>query len=160
MCIRDRPESLRGLEDELSATNANLGSLSADLQATSDDLGKINSRIGELGPLLDQYSALIDQISDLVFQIEAQLGPRLELIRLGSIVLLIAFAFSQLAPLYLGWELLTGRRDPTGEQTTLIVASEQTPIVVVDRAEAPANVVVSTGGPTSGIPDKEDHAQT
>lgn len=154
------PESLRGLEDELSATNANLGSLSADLQATSDDLGKINSRIGELGPLLDQYSALIDQISDLVFQIEAQLGPRLELIRLGSIVLLIAFAFSQLAPLYLGWELLTGRRDPTGEQTTLIVASEQTPIVVVDTAEAPSTVVRPVGDFTSGDPDQQDHAQT
>ncbi|MBP6017314.1 MAG: hypothetical protein KA586_11385 [Candidatus Promineofilum sp.] len=154
------PESLRGLEDDLSATNANLASLSSGLQATSDDLGKINTRISELGPLLDQYSALIEQIRALVTQIEAQLGPRLDMIRLGSIVLLIAVALSQLAPLYLGWELLTGRRDPTSDRPTFIVASEQTPIVVVETAEAPSTVVRPAGDPTPGIPDKEDHVQT
>lgn len=106
------PESLRGLEDELAATNSNLASLSTDLQATSDNLATINTRMSDLSGLFDQYALLVEDIAGLLGQIETQLGPRLELIRLIAIALLIALGLSQLTPIYLGWELLTGRRDP------------------------------------------------
>ena len=151
------PESLRGLEDDLAATNTNLASLSDGLQATSDNLGKINTRISELDPLLDQYSLLLDQTDDLLIQVASQLEPRLALLRIGIIVLLIALALSQLAPIYLGWELLTGRRDPLTEPSTLVVASDHPASVVVVRAEDPVPPSIDA---TSGIPDKEDHAQT
>lgn len=122
------PESLRGLEDELAATNTNLASLSTDLQETSDNLATINTRIGNLSALFDQYSLLIEDVTDLLEQVEIQLQPRLELIRLVAIALLIALGFSQLAPIYLGWELLTGRRDPQryAEQVTIITDTPPT----------------------------------
>lgn len=106
------PESLRGLEDDLATTNSNLESLSANLLATSENLETINTRFGDLVPLLDQYSLLIDEVSTLTAQAQNQIGDRLDLIKWGVIALLVAIGLSQLAPLYLGWELLTGRRDP------------------------------------------------
>jgi hypothetical protein len=104
------PESLRGLEDDLRATNENLTTLSADLLATSDNLTTINTRVGEMLPLLDEYTALIDQLNVTIAQIEGQIGDRLNTIRIGVIVLLLAIGLTQLAPIYLGWELITGRR--------------------------------------------------
>lgn len=112
------PESLRGLEDDLATTSGNLGLLSANLVTTSDNLAAMNSRFSDLVPLLDQYSLLIDEVSALTTQAQTQIGDRLELIKWGAIGLLVAVGLSQLAPLYLGWELLTGRRDsrPAGGQ--------------------------------------------
>lgn len=154
------PESLRGLEDDLSATNANLASLSDGLQATSDNLGTINTRISELGPLLDQYSLLVEQADDLLSQVGAQVEPRLELIRVGVIALLIALGLSQLAPIYLGWELLTGRRDRLTEPTTLVVAADHPASVVVATVEEPSDMILPADEPTLYTPDKEDYGQT
>lgn len=105
------PESLRGLEDDLQTTNSNLALLAADLQATSENLTTINTRIGESLPLLDQYTQLVDDLGATVAHIETNLGGRLDLIRTIVIALLIAIGLTQLAPIYLGWELLSGRRD-------------------------------------------------
>lgn len=107
------PESLRGLESDLRTTNDNLALLSADLQATSDNLTTINTRIGEILPLLDQYGVLINDLSATVTQAQFGLGDRLEVARVAAIALLVAVGLSQLAPIYLGWELLTGRRVTT-----------------------------------------------
>lgn len=106
------PESLRGLEDDLQATNASLATLSGDLQATSDSLATINDRIDDIAPLLDQYTSLVEQVRRTVVQVESQLDAYLSIARLASTALLIALGLTQLAPIYLGWELLTGRRDP------------------------------------------------
>lgn len=122
------PESLRGLEDDLQATNASLATLAADLQATSDNLTIINTRIGEIAPLMDQYTALVDELSRTVTQVEADLGDRLSVLRLGIIGLLIAVGLSQLAPIYLGWELLTGRR---ARQEAPVLVAPIAPVAVV-----------------------------
>lgn len=105
------PESLRGLEDDLQATNASLATLSGDLQSTSDNLATINDRIDDIGPLLDQYTSLVEQVGGTVEQVESQLDSYLSVARLASTALLIALGLTQLAPIYLGWELLSGRRD-------------------------------------------------
>ncbi|HOU40050.1 MAG TPA: hypothetical protein PK829_02165 [Promineifilum sp.] len=106
------PESMRGLEDELQLTSDNLGALATDLQATSDNLAVINGRVGEVLPLLDQYLILADQLSATVTRVDADIDRQLETLRLGAIGVLGLLALSQLAPLVLGWELLTGRRGP------------------------------------------------
>lgn len=118
------PESLRGLEDDLQATNNNLGTLSTDLQATSDNLATINTWIGETGPLMDQYIGLIGRLRSTVEQVGGRLNNYLSLVRVGSIVLLVAIGLSQLAPIYLGWELLTGRRDPARPGNVSLSQSE------------------------------------
>lgn len=105
------PESLRGLEDDLLLTNENLTALSTDLQTTSNNLAVINARVGEVLPLLDQYLLLADQLSVTLARVDADIERQIATLRLGAIGLATLLALSQLAPLYLGWELLTGRRD-------------------------------------------------
>ena len=153
------PESLHGLEDDLAATNSNLASLSTDLQATSDNLGTINARMSDLGGLFDQYTLLIDDVAGLLAQIETQLGPRLELIRLVAIALLIALGLSQLAPIYLGWELITGQRDPQRyiENTTIITEAPSTFIV---SEISPSDTTTDLHRDWEKAPDEETHAQT
>lgn len=125
------PESLRGLEGDLQRTNDNLATLSADLQTASDNLSTINDRVSEVVPVIDQYIALADQLSLTLERVNSDIDRQLETLRLGAIGLLVLLALSQLAPLYLGWELLTGRRAP------------------VDRAAAPGTVVIAPEAPAA-----------
>jgi len=153
------PESLRGLEDDLAATNSNLASLSTDLQATSDNLATINTRISGLSDLFDQYTLLIDDVAGLLAQIETQLGPRLELIRLVAVALLIALGLSQLAPIYLGWELLTGRRDPQPYIENATIITNTPPAFTVSDMPTPDNTTDLYQDSTKS-PGEETHAQT
>ncbi len=146
------PESLRGLETDLQRTNENLATLSADLQATSDNLAVINARVGEVLPLLDQYTVLVDQLSTTLASVDADLDRQLDTLRLGAIGGLIIVALSQLAPLYLGWELLSGRREP---QPVAV------PVTVVDApptaslADKPGPPVILPPPPTVLLPEEE-----
>jgi hypothetical protein len=133
------PESMRGLETDLQTTSANLDALATDLQAASDNLAVINDRVGEVLPLIDQYLALADQLSVSITRIDANVESQLAMLRLGATGLLILLALSQLAPLYLGWELLTGRRDQvryvpidkgvTGDTPTTVIAVPSTAVI-------------------------------
>lgn len=105
------PESLRGLGDDLETTNNSLATMSNDLQATSDNLATINNWIRDTGPLLDQYIELISRLRGTVEKAEGRLNSSLMMIRFATIALLVAVGLTQLAPIYLGWELLTGRRN-------------------------------------------------
>lgn len=105
------PESLRGLGDDLETTNSSLATMSNDLQATSDNLATINNWIRDTGPLLDQYIELISRLRGTVEKAEGRLNSSLMMIRFATIALLVAVGLTQLAPIYLGWELLTGRRN-------------------------------------------------
>jgi hypothetical protein len=105
------PESLRGLEDDLGGTAENLTILAADLQLASDNLGVIGAQFDVIDPLFTQYSLLIDQLKETVAQVETDIDRQLTNLRYGAIAVLFFLALTQLAPLYLGWELVTGRRD-------------------------------------------------
>lgn len=158
------PESLRGLEDDLQATSANLGSLSSDLQATSENLTTVNTRIGEFIPLLDRYIALVDQLSANLDQVDDDLESRLELLRIGAIALLVALGLSQLAPIYLGWELLTGRRTRVTPVAVTQVTPAAQPVAVIpvpvsEPADATAFLFVSEEPPPAHS-GEGDHGQS
>ena len=149
------PESMRGLETDLQTTSANLDALATDLQAASDNLAIINSRVGEVLPLVDQYLALADQAGAAIDRVDANIDAQLDVLRLGAVAVLVLLALSQLAPLYLGWELLTGRRDPTrrvpitkgtaaGDAPTAVIAAPTTTVI----APLPAPV-------TTTLPEEE-----
>ncbi len=134
------PESMRGLETDLATTSANLDALATDLQAASDNLAVINTRIGEVLPLIDQYLALADQLDVTIAHLDDDIDRQLELLRLGIIAVLVILALSQLAPLYLGWELLTGRRDPARRVPAAkqpVVMDTPTPTAVIAPRPAP-----------------------
>ena len=151
------PESMRGLETDLQTTSANLDALAADLQATSDNLAVINNRVGEVLPLIDQYLALADQLSATIDRLDADIDQQLEMLRLGAIAVLVFLALSQLAPLYLGWELLTGRRDPARRAPTAKQARVlDTPTPTAVLATLPAPETTELPAPeTTELPEEE-----
>jgi hypothetical protein len=147
------PESLRGLESDLQTTGDNLALLATDLQATSDNLSTINTRVGEILPLLDQYAALVDELSATVTQLQFQIGDRLEMIQYGAIALLIAVALAQLAPIYLGWELLAGRRD---RPAPVVVATPAPAAVIYPSPEIPATADTLPVAERVDAPEKDE----
>ncbi len=150
------PEGLRGLEDDLVATNTNLSLLAGNLQDTSENLTTINTRLNDLLPLVDNYAELIDQLNRAIIGAEANLDDRLALLRLVLITLLIAVGLSQLAPIYLGWELLTGRRDAPPAAVTYVTMENPSPVVVATNPEPGAAAIELEASPAP--PDEDPHA--
>lgn len=105
------PEELRALQDQLEVSAVNLEVLSQDLAAASGDVEALNAELGKFIPLLDQYLALIDQAVSGIDRIRAQVASNLDTIRLVGTVLPIILALTQLAPLVVGWDLLTARNE-------------------------------------------------
>jgi ABC-type transporter Mla subunit MlaD len=143
------PESMRGLEDDLQTTSDNLGALAEDMQAASDNLAVINGRVGEVLPLLDQYLVLADQLSATLDRVDADIEQQLEMVRLGIIAVLVLLGLSQLAPLYLGWELLAGRREPAR------VAEQPKQVQVVETPALPTVIPILPQPETTEHPDEE-----
>ncbi len=105
------PESLRTLQVYINVTNGNLQTVSQDIRNLADDLGTVNGRISELDPILDEYIILITTTNDNARQLRAQINDDVQSIKNGITLVMVWLAITQIAPLYLGWELVTGRRE-------------------------------------------------
>ncbi len=106
------PEELRSLRTQLEVSAANLETLSADLDTAAGDIEMINTEVARFIPLLDQYLLLLDQVIAGVEQTRLDLTNNLETVRQVGTILPIALALTQLAPLVVGWDLLTARNKP------------------------------------------------
>ena len=105
------PDQLRDLDAYVVVANDNLALISDDVLAISQDLDGVNGRIAELDPLLEDYLRIVVELNDSTRQTrQIILGELTTLKRLITIALAWV-ALSQLAPLYLGLELLRGRRE-------------------------------------------------
>lgn len=121
------PESLRALEENLTVTSDNLGVLSDNLVTISGDLVTINQSVANLVPLLDQYTVLISDLQASIDRAEQRIPAQLEMVRMGAIAGLILLALSQLPGLYIGWELISGRRDPQPELMAVATVTKEVP---------------------------------
>jgi hypothetical protein len=115
------PEELRALRAELEISAANLQTLSEDLNSASADLEAINSELAKFIPLLDRYLVVVDQVVEAVERTRTQLAANLQTIRMVGTILILALGLTQLAPLVVGWDLLTARNEPkeTDKEVTL-----------------------------------------
>lgn len=105
------PDRLRTLEQDLIVADANLAVISADIYNVSLDLATINQRIAEISPLLDEYIRIVNDINGTLDDVRIQIGAQLEMAKLAVLIIMIWIGLGNLAPLYLGLELITGRRD-------------------------------------------------
>lgn len=105
------PETLRSLEIYLNVTRDNLQTISQGLFAVARDLDVVNERIAAVDPLLNEYIRIVNETRDNTSQVRAQVEEQLEMIKLVITVLMVWLGLTQIAPLYLGWELLAGRRE-------------------------------------------------
>lgn len=101
---------MRGLEVHIATADGNLETISRDLLAVSADLGTINDGVAEVAPLLDEYVRIVTKADDLIEQTQVSLSRHLARARLVVVVAMVWMSLMQVAPLYLGWELLMGQR--------------------------------------------------
>lgn len=104
------PQQLRSLRQHIETTNDNLRTMSRNVSSISSDLGTINSSISRVEPLLDEYIAIITELSDSTRQARLLLQRQIGQVKFVLTVAMIWLGLTQIAPLYLGWELATGRR--------------------------------------------------
>jgi hypothetical protein len=104
------PGSLRSLRIYMNVTKDNLNEISRGLFEIADDLNGLNGRLTEIDPLLTEYLQLVTETSDATRLLRGQLNEQVEIAKTAVSIITIWFAFSQIAPLYLGWELLTSKR--------------------------------------------------
>jgi hypothetical protein len=104
------PSQLRGLAVHVDTADGNLHMISQDLLAVSSDLDAISGRAAEVAPLLDRYARIVTEANDLVQQARAGLSRRLLRAKLAVTMAMVWLSLMQVAPLYLGWELASGRR--------------------------------------------------
>ncbi len=105
-------KDFRKLESNFEITSQNIDLISQDIVAISEDLEVINSRLAEFDPLLGDYIKLVGEIKSSLIQTRTTLRSRLEFVKLGLVVLMIWLGLNQIIPLYLGWELVRGQRNP------------------------------------------------
>lgn len=104
------PEDLRNLGTSLEGTDESLQLLSRDLRAIADVMHEINADTAELEPLIDDYIATVTEINDSTRLAQSQLRSQVGLVRIIIMVILLWLGLTQIAPIYLGWGLLTGGR--------------------------------------------------
>lgn len=106
------PESLRAMESYITVTSDNLETVSQDIRTLADELETVNGRLTEFDPLLDEYLVMVTNINDSTRQMRAQIQAETERLKKGITLAMVWLALTQIAPLYLGWELVAGRREP------------------------------------------------
>ena len=106
------PESLRALAVYLEVANDNLQTISDDIYLLSADLERLNANITELDPILDEYIRLVTELNDTLRRLRQQISEQIEIARNVATIAFIWLGLSQLVPLYFGYELLSGQRDP------------------------------------------------
>lgn len=104
------PGKLRGLKTQVDATGENLALVSRDIGLIVADLEAINGQISAADPMLDDYSALVIDLNDRSRKIRSKLSDQVDDVKGVVTFLMVWLAVSQVAPLYLGWELALGRR--------------------------------------------------
>jgi hypothetical protein len=104
------PARLRSLRIYINVADNNLETISGDIFTISEDLSHINSRLTETGPLLDDYIRIVTEANDNARRARTTIQQQLSTAKLMVTVVMIWVGLIQIAPLYLGWELLSGRR--------------------------------------------------
>jgi hypothetical protein len=105
------PDQLRDLDEYVVVANDNLSLISDDVLAISQDLDGVNGRIAELDPLLEDYLRIVVELNDSTRQTRQIILSELAALKQIITIALAWVALSQLAPLYLGVELLRGHRE-------------------------------------------------
>jgi hypothetical protein len=135
--LEGMPEELRSLQADLDVLSADLETVSDDILTSSENLVAINEQVALFIPLLDDYLGIVDQIGQTLVGSQAQILAQLETVKTIIIVALVFLALTQLAPLYIGWELVTGQRGRKEEETVEYEPAPVPPPVVEEKLPPP-----------------------
>jgi uncharacterized phage infection (PIP) family protein YhgE len=108
--LEDIPPRLRSLRIYINVADENLDEVSQNLFEISDNLGEINSSVTDFEPLLDDYAQSVTETNDLVRQARVNTAQQVESIKNTLTLVFIWFGLTQIAPIYLGFELALNQR--------------------------------------------------
>ena len=123
--LDDMPDRLRGLETALQDTAVNLQTITEDMHTLSTDLRGINDSLLAFDPLIADYIRIVTETSDSLRLLRGQIDQQVESAKLIITIGMVWLVASQIVPLYLGVELLTGHRmsrildEPVRKEETL-----------------------------------------
>jgi hypothetical protein len=154
--LEGMPEELRSLQGDLETLSADLELLTGNIETASGDLETINEQVALFIPILDDYLRIVGEINDSMLQARGQLQAQLETVKTVLTALFIVLSLTQLAPLYLGWELVTGQRPGQDQGKEAAVESPPSPpekvveeppqlqpnVMVEEKVESPPETVV------------------
>lgn len=135
--LEGMPEELRALQGDLERLTSDMENVSADILAASDNLTAVNEQVALFIPLVDDYLRIIDQIGNSLTQSQAQIMAQLDTIKTVVIVAMVFLALTQLAPLVIGWELVTGQRSGKREEPAADEPEPEPPVVVEEKSPPP-----------------------
>ena len=100
------PERLRGMSGSIKTANSNLSVMSTNLVMIGSDLHEINASLAKYPDLFNKYLESAVTARQRLQALQVELHNDVQYIKTGLIVFLIWLGFAQLAPLYLGIELV------------------------------------------------------
>jgi hypothetical protein len=101
---------LRGLQVHVDATDGSLEAIGEDMVTLSEKVQTVNRSVAGVTPLFDDYTRIVTETGERVRQARINLAWQLHAARLAVTIAMAWIGLSQIAPLYLGWSLVT-RRD-------------------------------------------------
>lgn len=113
------PEDLRSLKVHLEQANRNLSTISGNIDTISGNLSGINENVAELEPLIDDYLVIVTELADTTRQTRTFVMEQLDEARILVTIVALWLGLTQIAPIYLGWELLV-----RGRGTDVVVLDE------------------------------------
>lgn len=106
------PERLREMEPQLEATSEDLTTISADITEAATEIQSINETLTELDPLLVEHIRIATEANDSLRRVRGDLDDQAAAAKEIASILFALLAVMQVPALYLGFELVTGQRDP------------------------------------------------
>jgi hypothetical protein len=104
-------DELRNLEPALTTNSGNIALMSDNIGLIAKDIATINTVVADINPLLDQYAQTFTDIENAIIQVQANLDTYLNYAKIGLTALMIWLAVLHMAPLVLGYEMVTGQLD-------------------------------------------------
>jgi ABC-type transporter Mla subunit MlaD len=101
---------IRALEPSLTAARESVGQLRASNARSASDVARLRESLVRLEWILDGYVADLDSTQTSVRRTRESVGGQLAGVKAGVLLVSVWFGLAQLPALYLGWQLLRGRR--------------------------------------------------
>ena len=103
---------LRALQTFMDNASGDLESMGQDIDQVVDTLDTLTGQLESAAGLLDSFLATVNDLQRTMDQARDGLPQQLDLAKIAAIAILVWIGLAQIAPLYLGWELISGQRDP------------------------------------------------
>lgn len=111
------PEQMQTLSIYLGVADDNLSQISRDITQIANNLEEINGSVGQVQPLLDEYLRIITETNDNIRLVRSNLPTHFTQLKTILLVIFVWIGLTQIAPLYLGWEMVRDKQMVKSNET-------------------------------------------